>query len=60
MRKGNLVLAGTALFLLAQAASAFAGQTLADLSYGNLWYGSDIKPEALKDRVVVVDFWGFN
>lgn len=44
-----------ALVLLASVASA---TTIEDFSYGATWWGDEYKPEELKGRVVVVDYWG--
>ncbi len=49
------VLAAGVLVLLASVASA---TTIEDFTFGATWWGDEYKPEELKGRVVVVDFWG--
>ncbi len=48
---------GAAVLLLAAAAGA---ATIDDFTFGETWWGDAYKPEELKGRVVLVDFWGVN
>jgi hypothetical protein len=46
--------------LLVAAAGVAHGATIADLELGELWMGEAWDQGALKDRVVLVEFWGYN
>lgn len=42
------------------AAGAASAATLNDLELGDHWTGASWDKESLKDRTVVVEFWGLN
>ncbi len=48
---------GAALLLLASVACA---ATIDDFTFSGTLWGEDFKPEDLKGRTVLVDFWGVN
>lgn len=53
----TLLRGGAVLLLLATVAGA---ATIDDFTYGETLWGDEFKPEELKGRVVLVDFWGVN
>jgi len=46
--------------LLVAGAGLAQGATLADLELQDPWMGEEWSIDALKDHVVVVEFWGYN
>ena len=57
----RVLLLGAAVLVLAALGPASASAaTLDDLELGDLWSGEAWDLEGLKDRTVVVEFWGYN
>lgn len=53
----TLLWGGAALLLLTSVAGA---ATIDDFTFSGTLWGDDYRPEELKGRVVLVDFWGVN
>jgi hypothetical protein len=51
---------GLAAGVVVAAAGLAQGATIADLELGELWMGEAWDQASLKDRVVLVEFWGYN
>lgn len=51
---------GIAGLLLIAGASLAQGTTIGDLELKDLWAGDSVDQEFLKDRTVLVEFWGYN
>ena len=50
----------TAICALLPLAAAEAAANLKDVKLGEHWYGTELKNEDLKGRVVLMEFWGIN